>query len=86
MKVIEVHCNNWWLRRDLEGITLYPFIFYNTNSNKYRYRFEDLREHELTHIKQVQDIGFLRFYWGYLTNKQFKQGVEAEAYDSEDSK
>ena len=39
-----------------------------------------LRAHELIHVGQMKKHGTLTFWFKYLTNKQFRQDMEVEAY------
>lgn len=75
MKPIEVHCKRWFLGDWIGGITIYPFIFYNTNTYKYKNDFEDLQKHEMAHIAQVERLGWFKFYLSYL-NLNWRKGYE----------
>lgn len=47
-----------------EAITLYPFIFFADDE-----RIElalDTVAHEMVHVEQVRNMGWLKFYWSYL--------------------
>jgi Domain of unknown function (DUF4157) len=39
-----------------------------------------LIQHELTHVRQMQRIGTLQWWAGYLFRPRFRQAVEVEAY------
>jgi hypothetical protein len=39
-----------------------------------------LIQHELTHVKQMQDIGAVKWWLRYIFNKSFRQDAEIEAY------
>lgn len=39
-----------------------------------------LLQHELAHVEQMKRIGTLKWIWGYLTSRKFRQAVEVEAY------
>lgn len=36
--------------------------------------------HEETHADQMADVGWLTFWWQYLTSRRFRQMAEVEAY------
>jgi hypothetical protein len=61
MKVREVYCKRWFLNKNINAITLYPFIFYNGLNPSTR-----LRNHEWHHIWQIKQYGVLKFYVVYL--------------------
>jgi hypothetical protein len=88
----EVFCKNWYLRDSIAAITLYPFIFYNTNHRLYKTDLDTLRAHEMVHIEQVERLGWFKFYASYVwkNRPQWLGGVkygegkyEREAYDKE---
>lgn len=81
MKVREIHCKRWFLPKNLGAITIYPFIFYNTNAESYKEVFEHLQKHEMVHIAQVERLGWFNFYLTYLFGK--KDQYEKEAYRKE---
>lgn len=60
MKHWEVVCKRWVLPKWVEGITLYPFIFYNGEPSDW------VRKHERVHIDQIRKHGVLKFYILYL--------------------
>ncbi len=60
MKLREVICKRWLLNKDVNAITLYPFIFYNGIPTV------EVRRHELVHVIQIERIGWLKFYALYL--------------------
>lgn len=60
MRVREVICKRWFLRKWIKGITLYPFIFYQGEPS------HTLRKHEQVHIEQIRKLGVIRFYLLYL--------------------
>jgi hypothetical protein len=45
----------------VDGITLYPFIFLAPKSPP-----ASLINHELIHVKQIREYGFVRFYLSYF--------------------
>ena len=44
----------------VEGITLYPFIFFASDKPS-----ETLVRHEMVHVEQIKYYGWLRFYLSY---------------------
>ena len=55
------HIENSKLAKFLNyNITLYPFIFYIGVPR------EDVRVHEMTHVQQIERVGWVRFYLSYL--------------------
>jgi len=83
MKIIEIHCDNWFLKDSIAGITLYPFIFYNKNHKFYKDHFKTLQRHEFIHVDQVYKMGWLKFYFSYVFVRGFKEKVEREAYEGQ---
>lgn len=74
------------------AITLYPFIFINLKRNDPS--FLDILDHELVHIDQVRENGWLKFYFTYLKDyvSNIRRGskdpymdipAEKEAYSKE---
>jgi hypothetical protein len=66
---------------NVKGIVLFPFVFVDNKNNK------RLVNHELIHIEQIKDCGFLKFYLIYLY-KWYKVGYlripfEIEAYNND---
>lgn len=57
------HKHNHWLPKLLGvgAITIYPYVFY---ADRFPHRI--LVNHELIHVKQVEQIGWIRFYISYL--------------------
>jgi hypothetical protein len=57
----------WWLRpflmRDVAGITLGRRIYLSPAANASS--VESLLRHELAHVRQINRLGILRFYWRY---------------------
>jgi hypothetical protein len=45
----------------VDAITIYPFIFYYM-----KFPSKELMQHEMIHIDQVRELGWLRFYFNYL--------------------
>ena len=84
LKIREVHCKRWFLSDWIAGITLYPFIFYNTQHRAYKDEdtFVAMRFHEFVHVKQVQDLGWFRFYTSYLY-QSLRFGYENNKYEVE---
>jgi Domain of unknown function (DUF4157) len=60
----------WWLAPFLLGgvaaITLGRHIYIRPNPNRSERALKRLLWHELTHVRQVQRLGLLRFLWRYL--------------------
>lgn len=58
----------WWLRpwlmRDVVGITLGRRIYLNGRAAPES--LERLLRHELAHVRQINRLGLLVFYWRYL--------------------
>ena len=58
----------WWLRlflmRDVVGITLGRRVFLSAKAAPAS--AERLLRHELVHVRQINRLGLLRFYWRYL--------------------
>ena len=58
----------WWLRpflmSDVVGITLGRRIYVSAKAAPAS--VERLLRHELVHVRQVQRLGLVRFYWRYL--------------------
>lgn len=82
MKIKEVHCKRWFLKKNIWGITLYPFIFYNTNHWYYRDNFDAMQVHEWVHVKQVRKHGWFKFYLSYLY-QSFRFGYRGNKYEIE---
>jgi hypothetical protein len=55
------HIHNSFIPKILkvDGITIYPFIFYKGTPS------ETLVKHEMVHVKQIKYHGWLRFYISY---------------------
>ena len=71
----------WWLRpfllRGVAGITLGRRI-YIEGANP-----ESILRHELVHVRQIQRLGLVRFYWTYIREyaANLRRGLSsAEAY------
>jgi len=81
MRVYEVICDRWFLRKWVKGITLYPFIFFQGKPTR------TLRKHEYVHIEQIHRHGILKFYLLYIYYSiRFgyeKNPFEIEAYTKE---
>jgi len=56
------------------AITISPFVFilrrYKNN--------KAILAHEQVHLDQVKRMGWIPFYWNYITNIGFRRSVEAE--------
>jgi hypothetical protein len=59
MKIIEVP-NFWFCNLTGYSITLFPFIFYCG------FPTTDIRVHEYTHVSQIREKGWIKFYVSYL--------------------
>lgn len=79
MRVREIYCKRWILPKQTWGITLYPFIFYNTK----HWHIEDfMRRHEWIHVEQVERLGWFKFYFKYLVC-HFKYGYLENPFEKE---
>jgi len=58
------------------AITLYPFVFVIKSKKD----DPGVLAHEMVHIRQVEAMGVIPFYWNYATNRAFRRSVEAEGY------
>jgi hypothetical protein len=76
MKIREIHCKRWFLGDKVDGITLYPFIFYRGQPADW------LRKHEWVHVMQVRRHGWLKFYVMYLYY-QVRFGYEKNPFEIE---
>lgn len=78
----------------VEGIVLYPFVFFSAKSPVDR-----VIHHEMIHVVQVQRVGFFSFYFLYLKeyiacrlkgmdhSKAYRSiSFEVEAYEKEGSR
>ena len=90
MKIREIQCKRWLLSKWIDAITIYPFIFYNKPERFTQAQFKKLQKHEMVHIKQVEDLGWLKFYGSYLWASVVKRipyrknKYEKEAYGDKD--
>ena len=71
----------WWLRpfllRGVAGITLGRRVYIEGPNA------EGILRHELVHVRQIQRLGALRFYWSYVREylANLRKGMtSAEAY------
>ena len=72
--------NVWFLRKSwINGITIYPFIFFKRHREEVDNR---LFRHELEHIYQVRRDGWFKFYVTYLYH-QHKYGYKQIPYEIE---
>jgi len=46
-----------------EGMVIYPFVFFKDNEDEVR---ECLFSHEMVHVQQVSDKGWIKFHVSYL--------------------
>lgn len=60
VRVREVVCKRWYLKKSVKGIVLWPFIFYQGEP------WLRLRRHERVHVAQMRKHGVLKFYALYL--------------------
>ena len=62
------HGYPWWLRplllRGVAGITLGRRIYLDSGISPLQ--SERFLRHELTHVRQIARVGFVRFYWQYI--------------------
>lgn len=79
LKIREVHCRRWFLRKRINAITLYPFIFYQKDTARYRSDFENLRRHEWAHVDQFRKDGALVVYWRHFINGKRAKRYEEQA-------
>lgn len=75
----------WWLRpfvlRDVVGITLGRRIYLSADVAERQ--IERFLRHELAHVRQINRVGLIRFYWRYVREYigNRRAGLEpAEAY------
>lgn len=61
------------------GITIYPFIFFKRRREEVT---DTLFRHEMQHIYQVQQLGWIRFYVSYLW-ESMRKGYKANKYEVE---
>jgi hypothetical protein len=61
------------------GITIYPFIFFKRSREEVT---DTLFRHELQHIYQVQEHGWLKFYLSYLW-ESIRHGYKGNKYELE---
>jgi hypothetical protein len=77
---IRLHYNVWFLRKSwINGITIYPFIFFKRRPEEVTDR---LFRHEMEHIYQVQREGWFKFYVKYLY-RNIKYGYKQNPYEVE---
>jgi len=92
MKIPTIIYNDKLLFKNVEGITLFPFIILK---EKYKGNSEEILKHEFIHIKQQIEMLVIPFFIIYLLEwfvKLFKYGgkaynnisFEREAYANED--
>jgi hypothetical protein len=73
----------WWLRpfvvRGVIGITLVRRIYISTTASGEA--IERLLRHELTHVRQINRLGVVRFYWRYLAEfaRNIRRGMSFDA-------
>jgi hypothetical protein len=79
MKIRPIY-NVWFLRKSwINGITIYPFIFFKQKQEEISDR---LFRHEMEHIYQVQREGWFKFYIKYLYY-QWRVGYKQIPYEIE---
>ena len=66
MKIKEIWCKRWFLKRNIGAITLYPYVFYNKNHGTFRSsdKLEVVRRHEAIHVTQIRKM--MDRYWKWL--------------------
>lgn len=78
MRVREVFHSRLAKLLRVDGITLYPFIFYAGVPD------ERLRRHEWEHVAQVRHYGWFRFYasylWEYFIERVWYRKSHRDAY------
>ena len=62
---------------DAQAITLYPFIFYESEQARRKYQ-----AHEFVHVEQVRRLGWLRFYAEYLY-QNIRYGYDKNLFEIE---
>jgi hypothetical protein len=73
----------WWLRpfvvRNVIGITLGRHIYLSTGASGEA--IERLLRHELTHVRQINRLGVVGFYWRYLAEfaRNVSRGMSFDA-------
>lgn len=63
MKVKQIFDSKFARLLKVEAITIYPFIFFSKPQNEV---LKHTIRHELIHTKQVEQVGWFRFYLSYL--------------------
>ena len=58
------------------AITIAPFVFVIKSKKD----DPGVLAHEMVHIRQVAAMGWIPFYWNYVTNRAFRRSIEAEGY------
>ena len=58
------------------AITLSPFVLILKSKKDDK----AILAHEQVHLDQVKEMGWLNFYWRYVTNLNFRSSVEAAGY------
>ena len=77
---IRLRYHVWFLRRSwIDGITIYPFIFFKQRQADIT---DELFRHELEHIYQVRREGWIKFYIKYLYY-QFRHSYRKIPYEVE---
>lgn len=74
------------LFKNIDGITLYPFVLIKYNNLDVRSL--RVRRHEIIHVEQIKRMGIIRFYLTYLFYHlkygYEKNPLEIEAYEKQD--
>ena len=63
-----------WSWFPADGITLFGAVFVKAGVPQY------LIDHELVHVRQQHDVGYLRFYLRYVFSRRWRTLYESEAY------
>lgn len=63
-----------------------PYLPFNFDGMAFRWFIliknghDSIIPHEMVHIQQQKDIGYFKYIFKYLTNKEFRIAMEFEAY------
>ncbi len=77
MKIHHKVLKKWPFPKKTCAITIYPYVFYRSKEDK-----KKLMDHEMVHIKQVQEKGWLKFYGSYIV-ETIKKGYKSNKYEEE---
>lgn len=57
----EIKGASFLTRFGIRGMVLYPFVLYASENPS-----EEIRRHEMVHVRQIRETGVLRFYLKYV--------------------